>query len=82
MICLVVMDWSKAENRAGRAELSRANSGLGQNWAGPKLAWIGRAKILAAQPALKTRRAGPNGLLKAKKIWASRAWPGHNGPGQ
>ena len=72
----------RAGNRAGRAELGRANSGLGQNRARPKLALIFRAKNLAAQPALKTGRAGQNSLLKAKKIRASRAELGHTGPGQ
>ena len=49
-------------NRAGRA-----NSGSGQNWVGPKLARFFRAKILTAQPALKTGPIGPNSLFKAKK---------------
>ena len=38
----------RAGNRAGQAGLSRANSGLGQNRAGPKLARIFPAKILVA----------------------------------
>ena len=60
--------------QAGRAGLGRANSGLGQNWARQKLVRIFRAKILAAQPALKIGLAGPNSVLKAKKL-------GHVGPG-
>ena len=66
-------------NRAGRAELDRANSGPGQNRAGPKLARFFRAKILTAQPALKTGLVGPNSLFKAKKKFG-RAGPGHTGP--
>ena len=74
-------------NRAGRAGLGRANSGPGQNRAGPKLARFFRANILTAQPALKTGPVGPNCLFKAKKIRAGRAGPGHTrlgytGPGQ
>ena len=49
-------------NRAGWA-----NSGPDQNRAGPKLARFFRAKILTAQPALKTGSVGPNSLFKAKK---------------
>ena len=63
----------KVGNRASRAGLGRANSGLGQNRARPKLAWFFRAKILVAQPALKTGLVGPNSLLKVKKIRADRA---------
>ena len=44
----------------GRAE-------LGQNRAGPKLARFFQAKILTAQPVLKTGPIGPNSLFKAKK---------------
>ena len=66
---------SRAGNRAGRVRLGRANSGLGQNRAGPKLARIFRAKILAAQSALKTGLVWPNNLLKAKKIRAGMARP-------
>ena len=51
----------------GRAGLDRVNSGSGQNRAGPKLARFFQAKILIAQPALKTGPVGPNSLLKAKK---------------
>ena len=54
-------------NWAGRAGLGRTNSGLGQNRAGPKLARFFLAKILTAQPALKTWPVGPNSLFKAKK---------------
>ena len=75
-----MLSMNRAGNRAGWAGLSRANSGLGQNRDGPKLAWIFRAKILAAQPALKIGLVGPNILLKAKKIRASRAGSGHTGP--
>ena len=69
-------------NRAGRTGLGRANSGLGQNWAGPKLTRFFRARILTAQPALKTGLVGPNSLFKAKIIQAGWAGPGHIGPGQ
>ena len=72
----------------GRAGLGWANSGPGQNRAGPKLARFFRAKILTAQPALKTRSVGPNYIFKAKKnsdgpdqarpYWAGldQNWPG------
>ena len=60
-------------NQAGRAGLGRANSGSGQNRAGPKLARFFRAKILTAQPILKTGPIGPNSHFKAKKIRAGRA---------
>ena len=86
-ICVLVIHTSKvymfrgrAGNRAGRAGLGRANSGLGQNRAGPKLARFFRAKILTAQPALKTGLIGKNSLLKEKKILASRAEPYRAGP--
>ena len=74
-------------NRAGRARLGRANSGQGQNRVGPKLVRFFRAKILTAQPALKTGPVGLNSLFKAKKIPAGRAGPSHTGlshtgPGQ
>ena len=69
---------TRASNRAGPGG---ANSGLGQNRAGPKLARIFPAKILVTQPALKTELVGPNSLLKAKKIRAGRAGSGHIGPG-
>ena len=58
---------SRGGNQAGRAEPGWANSGSGQNRAGPKLARFFRAKILTAQPALKTGPVGPNNLFKAKK---------------
>ena len=61
-------------NRAGRAGLGRANTGPGQNRAGLKLARFFRAKILTAQPALKTGPIGPNSHSKAKK--------NSGGPGQ
>ena len=51
---------SRGGNRAGRAE-------SGQQWAGPKLARFFRAKILTAQPALKTGPIWPNSLFKEKK---------------
>ena len=57
------VDVGRAGNQAGRA-----NSGLGQNRAGPKLARFFRAKILVAQPVLKIGLVKPNSLLKAKKI--------------
>ena len=68
-------------NRAGRVGLDRANSGLGQSLVGLKLARIFQAKILVAQPALKTELVGPNSLLKAKKIRVGQAGSGHTGPG-
>ena len=64
-------------NRAGRAGLGRANIGPGQNRAGLKLARFFRAKILTAQPALKTGPVGPNNHFKAKK---NSAGPGRAGP--
>ena len=70
----------RAGNRAGQAGLGRANSGLGQNRARPKLAQFFRAKILIAQPALKIGLVWPNSLLKEKKIRAD--WVGNIGPGQ
>ena len=66
----------RAGNWPGRAGLDRANSGQGQNRAGPKLARFFRAKFLTAQPALKTGPVGPNSILKAKKIREGRAGPG------
>ena len=63
----------RADNRAGRAGLGLANSGLVQNRVRPKLARIFLAKILAAQLALKIGLVWPNSLLKAKKIRAGRA---------
>ena len=66
-------------NRAGRAGLGRVNSGPGQNRAGLKLAGFFPAKILTAQPALKTGPVGPNSLFKTKK---NSGGPGHTGPGQ
>ena len=62
----------------GRAGLGRANSGPGQNRAGPKLARFFRATILTAQPALKTGPIGPNCLFKAKKNSGGpgQIWPG------
>ena len=75
---------SRAGNRASRAGLGRANSGLGQNRARPKLARFFWAKILTAQSALKTGLVGPNNLLKEKKYSGGpgRTGPGHIGPGQ
>ena len=72
---------SRGGNRAGRAGLGRANSGSSQNQAGPKLARFFRAKILTAQPALKTGPVGPNSHFKAKKIRAGWVGPGHTGLG-
>ena len=63
----------RGDNRAGRA-----NSGPGQNRAGLKLAWFFRAKILTAQPALKTGPVGPNSLFKKKKGRAGSYWAGPN----
>ena len=72
---------SRGGNRAGRAGLGRANSGPGQNRAGPKLARCFLAKILTAQPALKTEPVGPNSIFKAKKkIRSGRAGPYRAGP--
>ena len=70
---------SRGGNRAGRAGLGRANTGPGQNRAGPKLARFFRAKILTAQPALKTGPVGPNSHFKEKK---NSGGPGHTGPSQ
>ena len=64
-------------------KMGRAKIGPGQNWPdffGPKLARFFRAKILTAQPSLKTGPVGPNSLLKAKKIQAGRAGPYWTGP--
>ena len=69
---------SRGGNRAGRAELGRANSGPGQNRARPKLARFFRAKILTSQPALKTGPVEPNSLFKVKK---NSGGPGHIGLG-
>ena len=68
---------NRGGNRAGRAGLGRANTGPGQNQAGPKLAVFFRARILTAQPALKTGPVGPNSHFKAKK---NSAGPGRAGP--
>ena len=51
-------------SRQSRIELAIGRAGLDQQWAGPK---SGQAKILTAQPVLKTGLVGPNSLLKAKK---------------
>ena len=64
----------RAGNRADRVGLGRANSGLGHNRVGSKLVRFFRAKILVAQPALKTGLVRPNSLLKAKKF--GQAEPG------
>ena len=81
-VCLFIFFFfdrtSRGGNRAGRTGLGRAYSGLGQNRAGPKLARFFRAKILTAQPALKTGPIGPNSLFKAKK----KIQAGWVGPGQ
>ena len=73
---------TRAGNRADRAGLGWANSGLGQNRTGPKLARFFWAKILIVHPALKTGLVGPNNLLKAKKIRTGWVGSGHTGPGQ
>ena len=65
-------------NRPGLAGLGRANSGLGQNRAEPKLARFFRAKILTSQPALKTGSVGSNSLFKVIK---NSGGPGHTGLG-
>ena len=68
--CLMLdalISFSRGGNRAGWVGLSRANSGPGQNRAGPKLARFFRAKILIAQPTLKIGPVEPNSLFKAKK---------------
>ena len=77
-----VLSISRGGNRAGRAGLGRANTGPGQNRAGLKLARFFRAKILTAQPALKTGPVGPNSHFKAKKNSGgpSRAGPYQAGP--
>ena len=51
----------------GRAVLGQANSGPSQNRVRSKLAWFFRAKILTAQPVLKTGLIGPNSLFKVKR---------------
>ena len=78
------MTFIRGGNRAGRAGLGRANTGPGQNRAGPKLARFFRAKILTAQPALKTGPVGPNSHFKAKKNSGGPGHTGlgHTGPGQ
>ena len=65
-------------NRTGRAGLGPANSGPGQNLVGSKLSRFFRAKILTAQPVLKTGPVGPNSIFKAKK---NSGGPGHTGLG-
>ena len=79
---LVSSSESRAGNRAGRAGLGRSNSEPGKNRVGPKLAQFFQAKILTAQPALKTGPVGPNSLLKAKKNSGGpgRAMPYRAGP--
>ena len=72
---------TRGGNRPGRARLGQANNGPGQNRVGPKLVRFFRAKILTAQPALKTGLGGPNTLFKAKKNRTGRARPGHTGLG-
>ena len=69
-------------NQVGRAGLGRANTGPGQNRAGLKLARFFRAKILTAQPALKTGPVGPNSYFEAKKKSGGpdRAGPYRAGP--
>ena len=62
----------------GQAGPGRANSGPGQNRAGPKLARFFRTKILTTQLALKIGPIGPNSFLKAKK---NSDGPDHTGPG-
>ena len=42
--------------------------GLAQNHAGPKLALFFLAKNIAARPSPKSERAGPNCLIKPKKL--------------
>ena len=74
-------------NRADRVGLGRANTGLGQNRVGPKLAQFFRAKILVIHPTLKTGLIEPNSLLKAKKkkkisSGSSRVGPYRAGPGR
>ena len=59
----IYLRWLKLEVAIGRAGPGRANSGPGQNQAGPKLARFFSAKILTAQPALKTGPVGPNSLF-------------------
>ena len=47
--------------------VTRGGNRAGREWAGPKLTRFFWAKILTAQPALKTGPVGPNSLFKAKK---------------
>ena len=74
------MNMNRVRNRAGRAGLGQANSGLGQQWAGPKpsrakigLVFSGQNFSSLARP--KTGLVRLNSLLKAKKIRAGRAGP-------
>ena len=69
-----LLSYTRCSNRTGRVGLGRVNSGPGQNRVGLKLARFFRAKILTAQPALKTGPIWPNSLFKAKK--------NSDGPGQ
>ena len=80
-VCMDPLRTPHAELAIGPVELGRVNSGLGQNRVGPKLVIIFQAKILVAQPALKTGLVGPNSLLKAKKFRAGRTGLSHTGPG-
>ena len=65
-------------------EVAIGRGGAGQQWAGPKLARFFRAKILTAQPTLKTGSVGSNSLFKAKKNTGGpgHTEPGHTEPGQ
>ena len=71
------------KGECSKLEVAIGRAGPGQQWARPKpgrakIGQVFRAKILTAQPALKTGLVGPNSLFKAKKI---RARPGHTGLG-
>ena len=61
-------------------EVAIGRAGPGQQWAGPKLARFFRAKILTAQPVLKTGPVGSNSLFKVKKF--ELAGPGRAIPGR
>ena len=75
--CRFMIVLYRGDNRVGRAGLGQANGGPSQNRAESKLARFFRAKILTAQPVLKTGSVGLNSLFKTKKNSGGRgqAWP-------
>ena len=68
----VVIGWARP-GRAGPIVAPKNRAGL-------KLARFFRAKMLTAQPVLKTGPVGPNSLFKEKKIRAGRAGSYPAGP--